>query len=215
MNNLSEMLYDYGCKIYNYTHLDDVMDLIIRYNKILCIDNNELLYISCKDDAGVFVIVTNKYVIKIYKPLDYDRIVDIYKPITADNNFEHIEKIYYYYSVNNGNVIHDTYSKYNLDIDPNTDIHAVINELLIPITNINGMEIKSNIEWNKQNLRKLLLDVAEGLDVLHKSGTVHNDVTPDNIGLRPSDSNFVLFDFGQSVHNKNKNNKINDDIYKS
>ncbi len=213
MNNLSDMLYEYGCKIYKYSNLKDVIDLISRYNKIIGV-TDDLLYLSCKDDAGVFVIVTNKYVIKLYKPLDYKRIVDLYRPITTNNNFEHIEKIYYYYSVTDGYIEHDTYSKDSTPTDPTNqttnhtkpiNIHGVINELLIPITrNIlgnRGMEIHTDIKWNKDTLKKLLLDVAEGLDILHHNGTIHNDTTPDNIGLRPSDSNFVLFDFGQSTIN--------------
>ena len=65
MNSLRELLYDYGCSIEKFTDIDTMLSLILKFNNILGIDN--IKYVSCKDDAGIFVLVTNFYVVKVYK----------------------------------------------------------------------------------------------------------------------------------------------------
>lgn len=198
--SLTDMINDYGCNLKPYTDLNNLKIFISKFNKIQNID--DVKYISCKDDSGVFVIVTNKYVVKLYKQKDYNRIVKLYQPITKTNSFDHIEKIYYYYSIINGLIVHDTYYYINNNNKLKNTINGVINELLVPITYLYNMDVYTNINWSKSKLRKLILDVSKGLDVLHNNDIIHNDATPDNIGLRPADSNFVLFDFGQSSINK-------------
>lgn len=56
----------------------------------------------------------------------------------------------------------------------------------------------TNITWDKNTFNKLLLDVAKALMIFHQNGIIHGDTTPDNVGYRKYDDNFVLFDFGDT-----------------
>ena len=215
MDNLYDMMNDYGCSPYNFADPEDILDMIDQYNRVYNIDEGDMKYLSCKDDAGILVIVTNKYVIKIYRPEGYSKLVELYRPLTTSNTFDHIEKIYYYYMIRNGKVIHDTYPDHQLNTPlPGTNIQGVINELLVPIVYMEGGTNRTNIQWSKPLIHKLLIDIADGLDTLHRNGTIHYDSTLDNIGQRPSDSNFVLFDFGFSEINSNDTNMFRNDVNK-
>lgn len=207
MNSLEELFTNYGCSVNNFTDINTLSLLINKFNKFNKILN--IKYVSCKDDAGVFVLVTNKYVIKLYSDQRYSIITNIYHRLLAGGyQFNNIEKIYYYYSVKDGKVIHDTYS-----IIPNhDDINSTINELLIPIFRIEMGNIISNIIWDGDMVKKFLVDISNALFVLHTNNIIHGDATPDNVGFRYSDNNFVLFDFGNSIININ--NTI-PDLYKN
>jgi serine/threonine protein kinase len=207
--NLTDVVSEYGCDVSKFTSISHILDITEQYNRVRQIPNTSLKYISCKSDAGVLVIVTNKYVLKLYRPQDYSRIVEIYRKIKS---FDYIEKIYYYYAIKKGIVIHDTYINYR-DRNPtiDKDIYGVINELLIPVVDFKGINIISPIKWDTVTTYKLLYDVSSGLDELHINGIIHNDATLDNVGLRPGDMNFVLFDFGYSVIDPNIN-KMKQDV---
>ncbi|WP_347239072.1 protein kinase [Sphaerospermopsis sp. FACHB-1094] len=43
---------------------------------------------------------------------------------------------------------------------------------------------------------KLLLEILEALEFVHKNGVIHRDIKPDNIRRRQSDHKIVLIDFG-------------------
>ena len=47
--------------------------------------------------------------------------------------------------------------------------------------------------------------MANALNSLHENGIYHGDTTPDNIGYRTADDNYVLFDFGASNFSGNLN----------
>jgi serine/threonine protein kinase len=199
---------EYGCNINRFTDLNNLKVLINKFNRFYNIENIEYKY--CKDDADGFILVTNNYVIKLYLKNMYQKIIYIYSII---KNYNNIEKIYYYYSISDG-VIYESYHYYDPELykfDKSIDIRGTINELLIPIFDISDYEnIKSDITWDNKTFKKLLLDVADALHELHKNGITHGDTTPDNIGLRPSDNNFVLFDFGNAVINNRPINGIQD-----
>lgn len=197
MDNLLDLLSEYGCYIDKFTDIDTLESLMNHFNKISSINNIE--YVSCKaDTGGIFVLVTNKYVVKLYSSRKYNKIVYIYDTLLSTNyDFSNIEIINYYYSVDNGIVIHDTYHS-TQHIIGKSSIRATINELLIPIFYFTE-KINTNIEWNKDTTKKFFLDIAKALIELHKNGIVHGDTNPDNIGYRESNNNFVLFDFGDSI----------------
>ena len=184
---------DYGCHIDKFIEPDTLEHISDNFNKIILVDN--IKYTLCKDDAGIFVLVSSRYVIKIYSQNTYNKLVNIYHRLWRNNHgnvFNHIEKIYYYFSLVNGVTIHDTYPNFT---PKHGTCHLTINELLLPLfPNID----KSNIVWNKDMVKKLLIDTSLALIVLHQINIVHGDTTPDNVGLRISDNNFVLYDFGDA-----------------
>nr|QBK91575.1 MAG: putative serine/threonine protein kinase [Pithovirus LCPAC302] len=198
---LDEVLVDYGCNINKFTNLPLLKQFINRFNKH--IDRYNISYNLCKDDAGVFVLVSNLYVVKIYKKSSYDKIISLYSRI---NNLDHIEIVYYFLIVEDGKIIHSTF---DID-DTHGTIYGTINELLIPLFNIKGIDITSNFKWDWNDTYKLLLDVSQGLYELHKNNIVHGDSTPDNTGFRMKDNNYVLFDFGDSSIENNKDKFRND-----
>ena len=198
---MQEVFNKYGCKLDKFSSIKDLEILINKFNKLFNI--TELHFNFCKDDTNIFVLINNYYVIKLYSSKQYQKIFDIYSKIKSTNN---IERIYYYCSVSNGLIIHDTYPFLKSDL---WNINATISELLNPIFNINGDIITTNIIWNKITFKKLLLDTSKALETLHNEKIVHGDTTPDNIGLRYSDGNFVLFDFGSVKFNEDVINDIN------
>lgn len=192
--NVADVLEEYGCNLSNFINPDTLNQIIQNFNTFNKVE--DVKYNICKSDAGIFVLVTDRYVIKIYNVKTYLKLVNIYNKLWRNNNhgniFNHIEKIYYYYSTVDGIVVHDTY--YNNVIKSGTT-HLTINELLVPLfPEFNT----TNVVWNYNNTKKLLIDTSLGLIELHKLGIIHGDTTPDNIGLRPSDNNFVLYDFGDA-----------------
>jgi len=191
----------YGCKIDKFTTSNELDILMNKFNKIMNI--NQLKYTLCKDDTNIFVLVTDHYVVKVYSSKQYQKIFSIYSKIKSTNN---IEKIYYYCSISDGLIIHDTYPIFHNTIQ---NINATISELVEPIFNIKDQMITTNIVWNKGNFKKLLIDVSKGLKILHNEGIIHGDSTPDNVGLRYLDGNFVLFDFGSTIFSNNGITDIN------
>jgi serine/threonine protein kinase len=198
---MQEVFNKYGCNVLRFTSVEDLEILMEKFNSIMNI--KQLKFNFCKDDTNIFVLITNYYIVKLYSSKQYQKIFSIYSKIKSTNN---IEKIYYYYSVSNGLIIHDTYPFFHNKIE---NINATISELLIPIFNINGDIITTGVAWTRSIFRKLLLDVAKGLKILHDEGIVHGDATPDNVGLRYSDGNFVLFDFGSAEFSNKGINDIN------
>lgn len=197
-DNVNDVLDEYSCNLSNFININTLGQLTNNFNIFNNIGN--VKYKLCKDDTGIFVLVTNRYVIKIYNTKTYLKIVNIYNKLWNSNNaniFNHIEKIYYYYSMVDGMIVHNTY--YNNIVNNNIvnigTVHLTINELLIPLF---PKSDTTNIIWNYKVTKKLLIDVSLGLTELHKLGIVHGDTTPDNIGFRTSDNNFVLYDFGDS-----------------
>ena len=183
--NLQQLLSEYGCNIDNFININTLTSIINRFNSSLNIKN--INYLSCKDDTGIFVLVTDKYVIKIYSNDRYLKILNIYSVIKSNN----IERIYQY-----------------------DDYHNVtINELLIPLFKYERKQIQTNIIYNNEIVKKLLLDVSYALQQLHINNIVHGDATPDNVGFRYSESEFVLFDFGESnVVGSTGTNNYKDDV---
>ena len=152
MNTLSELFSEYGCYIDKFTNINNLTLLIKKFNKISNVDIRDLKYLSCKDDAGIFVLVTNEYVIKIYSLKGYSNVVIIYHRLLSNGyGFDNIETIYYYYSVIDGYVQHDTYPGTGMIIG---DIHATVNELLIPIFYLERGIIITNMIWNNQSVKK-------------------------------------------------------------
>lgn len=203
-DNMNDVTEEYGCVLSKFISPNTLNKIIENFNRIVLVDN--IKYVSCKDDAGIFVLVTNRYVIKIYNEKTYIKLVNIYNKLWSVNQgniFDHIEKIYYYFSIVNGIIIHDTY--FNNIMNEGTG-HLTINELLVPLF---PQFNKSNITWDYSNTKKLLIDVSLGLIELHKLNIIHGDSTPDNIGLRESDNNFVLYDFGDAHDGFNYRDDVN------
>ena len=195
-DSLNDVLEEYGCNLSKFLNSNTLNQIITNFNNIVNVDS--VKYITCKDDTGIFVLVTTRYVIKVYNIKTYLKIVDIYNKLWRNNNhgniFNHIEKIYYYFSTVDGIVVHNTYY-YNNIIKNLGTTHLTINEILVPLfPKFN----KTNVIWNYDNTKKLLIDTSLGLIELHRLGIIHGDTTPDNMGLRLSDNNFVLYDFGDA-----------------
>lgn len=49
---------------------------------------------------------------------------------------------------------------------------------------------------DKNQLRRMFLGLLDGMELMHKAGTIHRDIKPHNIYVRDSDSSLVLLDFG-------------------
>lgn len=196
------ILDEYGCNVNKFTSIDNLKMLINKFS-----GNENIEYTYCKDDADGFILVTNKYVIKLYSKNMYQKILDIYSRIKTYNN---IEKIHYYCTIADG-VVRDSHNSVSYISDKSRNMQSTINELLIPIFDLSDYrKIKSNITWNGEMFKKLLLDVAAALNELHSHGITHGDTTPDNVGLRSIDNNFVLFDFGDSTISNDPVNRVND-----
>ena len=72
----------------------------------------------------------------------------------------------------------------------------IVSEKLIPLVYMENSDLKLNRTIvNPDNLTKLKNDIKNALSFLHGKNIRHKDVRLDNIGFRPKDSKFVLFDF--------------------
>ena len=69
----------------------------------------------------------------------------------------------------------------------------IVSEKLVPLVN-SQLRIDRTVV-NPDNLDKLKDDITKALSFLHSKGIRHKDARLDNIGFRPSDGTFVLFDF--------------------
>jgi len=207
---MDELFNDYGCDVSKFTDINMLKLFTKRLDKIFS-NKDTTKFLSCKDDASVFVVVTNKYVVKLYNSKKYLELVNIYDRLLKKSyDFANIEKIYYYYAVFDGLIVHDTYLKIFPELPPiNSNIYGTANELLIPIFSFEMGEIKTRIKWDKGTVYKLFNDVSSGLIELHKNNIIHGDTTPDNVGLRIDNNfvNFVIYDFGDSYIMDNKLNK--------
>ena len=57
-------------------------------------------------------------------------------------------------------------------------------------------ELISGRRWSESQVIKLLQEVLEILEFVHRQGVIHRDIKPDNIIRRASDNKLVLVDFG-------------------
>lgn len=72
--------------------------------------------------------------------------------------------------------------------------------LIMPLCkfgNLTRLLVDENNFLTEKKLATILLQVAEGLEYLHKNGIVHQDIKPDNI-LERKEEEYVLSDFGIS-----------------
>ena len=102
----------------------------------------------------------------------------------------------FYKEYNTGKRICSPYVVKYLDIRDNADGLCIIMEY------VSGCTIKEKIEREpeyfkrKENIRKLLLQLCEALDTLHKENVVYLDINPGNIMISQTSNNIKLIDLG-------------------
>lgn len=144
------------------------------FNRLLTIYNESQyeIIIYKNDNADVFVF--NNFVVRFY-PCDFlNKKKELFQLMTQYPKIEQILEAKYCEEDNIG---------------------YIVSEKLLPLI-IEDEErlIKDEEVINSGNVDKLRSDIHDALDYLHSNKILHNDVRLDNIGFRPSDSNFVLFD---------------------
>lgn len=75
-----------------------------------------------------------------------------------------------------------------------SDTHAY---LLFP--HINGRtldKLKDEIEWDEEAVKKMVLDVTQGIKDLKRAGITHRDIKPKNIIREESTGKFIILDLG-------------------
>jgi serine/threonine protein kinase len=94
------------------------------------------------------------------------------------------------------------------------NIGYIVSEKLLPliIQDGEGKLIKDEEVINSENVDKLRSDMQDALDYLHSKKILHNDVRLDNIGFRPRDGNFVLFDVEGATFTDDPSRYIDDSI---
>lgn len=102
----------------------------------------------------------------------------------------------FYKEYNTGKMICSPYVVKYLDIRDNADGLCIIMEY------VNGCTIKEKIErepeyfGRKENIKKLLLQLCEALQALHKENVVFLDINPGNIMISQTSNNIKLIDLG-------------------
>ena len=102
----------------------------------------------------------------------------------------------FYKEYNTGKRICSPYVVKYLDIRDNADGLCIIMEY------VNGCTIKERIErepeyfGREENIRKLLMQLCEALDTLHKENVVYLDINPGNIMISQTSNNIKLIDLG-------------------
>ena len=84
-----------------------------------------------------------------------------------------------------------------------SDGHLYIaEELLEPIT----------LPSDDMAVAKFILDVAAGIEELHRRGFVHRDLKPANVLMRPSTGEYVLIDMGLAKESEDASPMRNDTL---
>ena len=81
--------------------------------------------------------------------------------------------------------------------------------LYILMEYVNGVTLEEKLSaepeffHKRQNVKKLLVQLSQALQVLHKRGIVHLDIKPENILLTKTTNDVVLVDLGFCISNSN------------
>ena len=59
-----------------------------------------------------------------------------------------------------------------------------------------AQELGSDKQWNSEQVKELLKEILEIVDVAHQEKVIHQDIKPSNIIRRKSDGKLMLIDFG-------------------
>ena len=109
-----------------------------------------------------------------------------------DNRYREL----FYKEYNTGKDIYSPYIVRYLDIRDNADETCIIMEY------VNGCSLKEKIDKEpeyfekEENIKRVLLQLCEALQALHKENVVHLDITPSNIIISQTSGNVKLIDLG-------------------
>jgi len=168
----------------------------IIFNSLLAKHNQDSYTLELyKNDTGAEVFVFENCVVRFY---DYQYLKlkeEIFSKLSGSNYLEKILE-----------------TKFCDDLE----FGYIVSEKLVPLVNA----VDYNLELNKEivrpdNIDKLTSDITQGLKYLHSNNIRHGDSRLDNIGFRPSDNSFVLFDLeGASYITQYKSASQDFDMFK-
>ena len=150
------------------------------FNKFFIDFNSSIYTLEGFKNDKVEVFVFDTFVVRFYKCDFLNRKRDIFE---IQNNHPNLENI--------------LEAKYCDELD----FGYIVSEKLLPLVN-NKLKINP-VYINSYNLDYLKRDITDALNFLHENGIRHKDARLDNIGLRPSECKFVLFDFEGSDFESN------------